>query len=68
METFGVRDWFWLILLFCIPLVNLAVFIFYACGYGNQNVANLCRALLLWFAIGIALSLALSIVSTVLGV
>ncbi|MEO1590408.1 MAG: hypothetical protein AAFU71_03835 [Cyanobacteria bacterium J06632_22] len=68
MEIFGVWDWFWLILLFCIPLVNLAVFIFYTCGYGNKNVVNLCRALLLWFSIGIALSLALSIVSAVLGV
>ena len=55
METVGVWDWFWLILLFVIPVINIIAFIVIACGYGNRNVVNLCRAYLIWAAIGLGL-------------
>lgn len=63
METVGVWDWFWLIFLFAIPVVNIIAFIVIACGSGNRNVVNLCRAYLLWALIGLGLFLAISVVT-----
>ncbi len=63
METVGVWDWFWLIFLFAIPVVNIIAFIVIACGSGNRNVVNLCRAYLLWALIGLGLFLVISVVT-----
>lgn len=57
MEPVGVWEWFWLMLLFAIPIVNLIAIIVIARGKGNPNVVNYCRALLLWFLVGIILAL-----------
>ena len=47
MEPVGVWEWFLLMLLFAIPIVNLIAIIVIACGKGKPSVVNLCRALLL---------------------
>ena len=67
MEVVDVGSWFWLILLFAIPIVNIIAIIVIACGSGNRNVVNLCRAYLLWFLVGIVLFVVLGIISTLLG-
>ena len=65
MEVVDVWSWFWLLLLFAIPIVNIITFIVLACGGGNRNVVNLCRAFLLWFLVGIALSLVVGLLSSI---
>ncbi|MEM9090463.1 MAG: hypothetical protein AAGC93_17155 [Cyanobacteria bacterium P01_F01_bin.53] len=55
MEVVDVWSWFWLILLFAIPIVNIIAFIVIVCGVGNRNIVNLCRAFLLWVLVGFAL-------------
>lgn len=57
----SVGQWFLILLLFAIPIVNLIALIIFACGVGNANLVNYSRAVLLWvllvflFAIGIAI-------------
>lgn len=68
METVGVWDWFWLILLAVIPIVNIIAFVMFAYGHGNRNVVNLCRAIMLWFLVGLAISLVGSLVSAIFGI
>ena len=63
METVGVWDWFWLIFLFAIPIVNIVAFIVIACGSGNRNVVNLCRAYLIWALIGLGLFLIVGVLT-----
>ena len=55
MESVGFWEWFGLILLFFIPVVNIIVFIVGACGVGKQGFVNYCRASLLWMSIGVGL-------------
>ena len=63
METVGVWAWFWLIFLFAIPIVNIIAFIVIACGSGNRNVVNLCRAYLIWALIGLGLFLIVGVLT-----
>ena len=53
MEPVGFWQWFGLILVFCIPIVNLIVMIIGACGVGKRSFVNYCRALSLWALIGV---------------
>lgn len=57
METIGFWEWFGLLFLFFIPVVNIIVFIVGACGVGKRSFVNYCRASLLWIVIGIGLAL-----------
>lgn len=61
MEPVTVGEWFWLILLFAIPLVNIIAFIVFASGAGKQSLVNLCRAYLMWFCVGLALAIILAL-------
>ena len=63
MEPVGVWEWFLLILLFTIPLVNIIAIIVIACGAGKPSVVNFCRASLIWFAIGFSLAILFTFVS-----
>ena len=67
MEVVDVWSWFWPILLFAIPIVNIIAIIVIACGGSNRNIVNLCRAYLMWFLVGIALVLVAGIISTLAG-
>ena len=67
MEVVDVGSWFWLILLFAIPIVNIIAIIVIACGNGNRNVVNLCRAYLLWFLVGVVLVVAFSLIGALFG-
>ena len=67
MEVVDVGSWFWLILLFAIPIVNIIAIIVIACGNGNRNVVNLCRAYLLWFVVGVVLVVAFSLIGALFG-
>ena len=67
MEVVDVGSWFWLILLFAIPIVNVIAIIVIACGTGNRNVVNLCRAYLLWFLVGIVLVAVVGIIGALFG-
>ncbi len=55
-------DWFFTMLLLAIPLVNVILFIVWACGVGNRNRVTYCRASILWFLIGIVLYVLLFVV------
>lgn len=46
--------WFLTLLVLAIPLVNLLMYIIWACGVGNRNRVTFCRATILWTVIGIA--------------
>ena len=59
MEPVGVWEWFWLILVFAIPILNLIVFLIIALGAGKPSVVNFTRASLLWLIIAFALGLML---------
>ena len=50
-------DWFWTIFLLGIPLVNVILTIVWACGVGNVNRVNFCRAYLLWMVVVISLTI-----------
>ncbi len=66
MEPVGLWEWFWLILLFAIPVVNLIAIIVCACGVGKPSLVNHCKAMLIWFLIGLALVILLSIIRTMI--
>ena len=57
MEPVGFWEWFGLILLFFIPVVNIIVFIVGAFGVGKKSFVNYCRASLLWMLVGVVLFL-----------
>jgi len=40
--------WFLTLLVLAIPLVNLIMYIVWACGVGNRSRVTFCRASLLW--------------------
>lgn len=61
MEPVGLWEWFWLILLFAIPGVNFIALIICACGVGKPSLVNYCRAIFMWFFVGLGLALLLSL-------
>jgi hypothetical protein len=46
--------WFLTLLVLAIPLLNLVMYIVWACGVGNVNRVTFCRATILWMLIGVA--------------
>ncbi len=52
--------WFLTILVLAIPLLNLIMYIVWACGVGNRSRVTFCRATILWVVIGVALYAALA--------
>ncbi len=61
MEPVGLWEWFGLIFLLAIPIVNIVVMIVFACGVGKPSLVNFGRASLIWFAIFFVLGVILSI-------
>ena len=57
MEPVGTWEWFWLFLLFSIPVVNVIAIIWMAVGSEKSSLANFCRAILLWFVVGLVLAI-----------
>ncbi len=47
-RTMSTMDWFFTLLVLAIPVVNIILYIVWACGAGNRNRVNFCRASLLW--------------------
>jgi len=47
--------WFLTLLVLAIPLVNVIMYIVWACGAGNRSRVTFCRATILWALIGLAL-------------
>lgn len=54
-QPMSTWDWFWTMLVFVLPLVNVIMVIVWACGVGNVNRVTFCRAYLLWLAVAISL-------------
>lgn len=48
-----MMDWFVTLFVLAIPLVNVVLYLVWACGVGNRNRVNFCRASLLWVLIGV---------------
>ena len=67
-EPMSVGDWLVTMLIMCIPCVNIVMIFVWAFGSGNRSRANYFKATLIWAAIGIALSVILSIALALLGV
>lgn len=63
MEPVSVGEWFWLTLLFAIPLVNIIAIIVFASGVGKPSLVNLCRAYLIWFCIGLVIAIIFALVN-----
>ncbi|MCF7848880.1 MAG: hypothetical protein K9M45_08530 [Kiritimatiellales bacterium] len=57
--------WLLTMLLLIIPVVNIILYIVWACGVGNRSRVTYCRAGLLWMLIG---ALIYVVVFSVLGV
>jgi hypothetical protein len=47
--------WFLTLLVLAIPLLNLIMYIVWACGVGNRSRVTFCRATILWVVIGVGL-------------
>ena len=47
-KPMSTTDWFMTLFVLAIPLVNLVFYIVWACGVGNRNRVNFCRASVLW--------------------
>lgn len=47
--------WFLTLLVLAIPVVNVILYIVWACGVGNRSRVTFCRASILWVVIGVAL-------------
>ncbi|MEL6441567.1 MAG: hypothetical protein AAFQ80_20225 [Cyanobacteria bacterium J06621_8] len=62
MEPLGFWEWFGLMFLFAIPILNIIVFLAGALGMGKQGFVNYCRAFLLWVAIGVSIALVIGAV------
>ena len=45
--------WFLTMFLLALPLINLILYVVWACGVGNRNRVNFCRATILWVLVGI---------------
>ena len=59
-SVMSMKDWLITLLLMIIPCVNIVLLFVWAFGNGNQNKQNWARAYLIVMAIGIVLSIALS--------
>lgn len=67
MEPVGLWEWFWIILLFAIPGVNIIAAIVCACGVGKPSVVNYCRACFMWFFLGVGLAILAGIFLAAIG-
>lgn len=67
MEPVTVKEWFLLLLLFAIPIVNVIVLIVFATGNAKPSLVNYSRAIFLWFAVGLGLALLIGVVTALLG-
>ena len=67
MEPVTVKEWFLLLLLFGIPLVNIIILIIFATGNAKPSLVNYSRAILLWFAVGVGLAFLGGLVTFLLG-
>jgi len=56
--------WFFTLFVLAIPLLNVIMYIVWACGVGNQSRVTYCRASILW----VVLFLIIYIVLSALGV
>jgi len=68
MEPVTTKEWFFILLLLAIPLVNIIFLIIYATNNNvKPSLTNYARAILLWFAVGFGLAILLGILSAILG-
>lgn len=67
-EPMSVGEWMITMLIMLIPCVNIVMMFVWAFGSGNKSRANYFKATLIWAAIGIGLSILLSIACVVLGI
>ncbi len=67
-EPMSVGDWMVTMLIMMIPCVNIVMLFVWAFGSGNKSRANYFKATLIWAAIGIGLSILISIACLFLGV
>ena len=56
-EVLSVGQWLLTTLVMAIPLVGLIMIFVWGFGSGNKSRANFCKAILLWYVIGIAISI-----------
>ena len=60
-------DWFVTLLILALPLVNIIMYLVWAfSSTGNLNRRNYCRAVLLWFLVGIGLLVVFMMVAGVI--
>ncbi|MBO4873366.1 MAG: zinc ribbon domain-containing protein [Lachnospiraceae bacterium] len=59
--------YFWLMLLFAIPVLGLIVMIIMACAARNKNLKHWVRALLIWILVGLIASLIAGLVLYIIG-
>ena len=58
----SVGEWVVTLLVLAIPCVNLIMLFVWGFGDGNKSRANYCKATLIWIAIGIGISILLSLI------
>ncbi|MBQ7973189.1 MAG: hypothetical protein IJ291_07025 [Lachnospiraceae bacterium] len=61
-NTVSTADWFWSMLLLCIPLVNLIMLFVWAFGSSKPSKRNFGKAYLIWMLVGIGISLLIGLI------
>ena len=59
-----IRDWMLTLLVLAIPIVNIIMYLVWACGSsGNVNRKTFCQACLIWFLIIFVVGVVLGVLS-----
>jgi len=59
-------DWFWTLLIMCIPIVGTIMVFVWAFGSGSDSRKNFARAILLWYVVAIAIGIIFGIITAAL--
>jgi hypothetical protein len=58
-DNMSTTAWIWTLVVLAIPLVNLIMYIVWACGVGNRNRVTFCRAAILLTLVGLVILIGL---------
>ncbi|MBR5981604.1 MAG: hypothetical protein IK035_06300, partial [Firmicutes bacterium] len=67
-KEISTAGYFWLMLLFAIPVIGLIALLIFAFAVKNKNLRNLARAFLIWIIVALVLSVIAFILMKIFGV
>jgi hypothetical protein len=66
-KPLSTGEWFLSVFILALPVVGLVMYLVWAFGPGNAGRRNFCRAMLLWFAVLLAIGCVALVVFLLLG-